>query len=299
LHLWVRSVTSPELGYFSELPGGQLCPNSGKRDEEIFFALGKAVGKALFETILNDTRFSEVFLARVLGRPWSVDELEEIDPDLHRNLLALRDMKGCESLGLTFSAAVDDGSGMLAEVDLIENGRSVAVDDSNKIYYLHKLAKLKVVGQMAAPARAFSQGMAEIVSIDALRLFSPSELQLLMAGEERRGFDTADLAKFTHYNGYGRLSTTVLMFWQVVEQDFSPEDQSALLSFVTSSPRAPLLGFRVLSPLFTIQKVPDRSRLPTASTCVNLLKLPDYEDRHVLRDKLLQAIHSGAGFDFS
>lgn len=43
----------------------------------------------------------------------------------------------------------------------------------------------------------------------------------------------------------------------------------------------------------------DNERLPTASTCVNLLKLPMYTDERILRAKLLQAINSGAGFDLS
>ena len=296
LHAWLREVTRPDNGVFKELPGGQVFPVG--QDANIFFAVGRAVGKALFELLLNDTRLSSVFLARVVGVPWSVDELEELDPELHRNLLKLKETPKCEDLGLTFST-VREQDGMHIEVDLIQNGQFIPVTDANKIMYIHKLARYKVVTEISAQARAFTQGFADIISMDGLKLFSPSELQLLMAGEDSRGFNVSDLAKYTNYSGYGRFSTTVQLFWDVVEKDFSPNDQSALLSFVTSSPRAPLLGFKVLSPQFTIHKVPDAKRLPTASTCVNLLKLPAYEDRQTLKDKLLQAVHSGAGFDFS
>ncbi|KAJ1836863.1 ubiquitin-protein ligase (E3), partial [Coemansia sp. RSA 2708] len=41
------------------------------------------------------------------------------------------------------------------------------------------------------------------------------------------------------------------------------------------------------------------SRLPSASTCVNLLKLPVYSSRQILRGKLIAAIESNAGFDLS
>jgi len=41
------------------------------------------------------------------------------------------------------------------------------------------------------------------------------------------------------------------------------------------------------------------ARLPTASTCFNLLKLPCYKKKTVLRDKLRYAIKSGAGFELS
>ena len=40
-------------------------------------------------------------------------------------------------------------------------------------------------------------------------------------------------------------------------------------------------------------------RLPTASTCVNLLKLPMYTDERTLREKLLYAIEADAGFEYS
>ena len=40
-------------------------------------------------------------------------------------------------------------------------------------------------------------------------------------------------------------------------------------------------------------------RLPTAATCMNLLKLPPYQDTRLMRDKLLYAIKAGAGFELS
>ena len=40
-------------------------------------------------------------------------------------------------------------------------------------------------------------------------------------------------------------------------------------------------------------------RLPTASTCFNILKLPAYSSEKVLKARLLASIHSGAGFDLS
>ena len=43
----------------------------------------------------------------------------------------------------------------------------------------------------------------------------------------------------------------------------------------------------------------EADRLPTASTCMNLLKLPECHDEATLRHKLLYAIESGAGFELS
>ncbi len=76
-------------------------------------------------------------------------------------------------------------------------------------------------------------------------------------------------------------------------------EQADFLRFVTSCPRPPILGFRHLQPPLTIQMVQSDDRLPTAATCINLLKLPAYGSRDVLRDKLLYAIKSHSGFDLS
>lgn len=91
----------------------------------------------------------------------------------------------------------------------------------------------------------------------------------------------------------------------------------SFLKFVTSCSRQPLLGFKQLNPAFCIQKVPayasqysagmeaapsnssEAPRLPTAATCMNLLKLPQYDSTATLREKLLYAVRSNSGFELS
>lgn len=43
----------------------------------------------------------------------------------------------------------------------------------------------------------------------------------------------------------------------------------------------------------------EKERLPTAATCFNLLKMPDFRSKKVLREKLRTAIHSNSGFELS
>jgi len=40
-------------------------------------------------------------------------------------------------------------------------------------------------------------------------------------------------------------------------------------------------------------------RLPSAATCMNLLKLPKYDSEEMLKEKLLYAIRSNSGFELS
>ena len=55
-----------------------------------------------------------------------------------------------------------------------------------------------------------------------------------------------------------------------------------------------------LYPAFCIHHAgKEADRLPTASTCMNLLKLPEFADERTLRTKLLYAIEAGSGFELS
>merc|ERR1719152_1097790 len=101
--------------------------------------------------------------------------------------------------------------------------------------------------------------------------------------------------------GFDPEMSVVRWFWEVI-LSFSAEHRAKLLKFVTSCSRPPLLGFAHLNPPFTIQRVNirnDSERLPTASTCMNLLKLPTYSSCQVLREKLLFSISSNQGFELS
>ena len=77
----------------------------------------------------------------------------------------------------------------------------------------------------------------------------------------------------------------------------TPEQLAAFLRFATSCSRAPLLGFHYLSPKFCIQRVNADEReqnMPTAATCMNLLRLPRFTSKQRLQQKLLYAIENAA-----
>ena len=40
-------------------------------------------------------------------------------------------------------------------------------------------------------------------------------------------------------------------------------------------------------------------KLPTASTCFNVLRLPGYSNAKIMKEKLLYAINSNSGFDLA
>ena len=147
-------------------------------------------------------------------------------------------------------------------------------------------------------AGAFFHGLYQALDRDLLGIFAPPELQVLISGAST-GINLNDLRSNCRYNGYTGLDRTILNFWAVLEA-MSERDRALLVKFVTSCERPPSLGFSSLDPPFSIQRGPnDDTRLPTASTCFNVLKLPAYSSKAKLEEKLLAAIRSGAGFELS
>ncbi|KAJ1960155.1 Ubiquitin-protein ligase E3C, partial [Dimargaris xerosporica] len=112
--------------------------------------------------------------------------------------------------------------------------------------------------------------------------------------------DVDDLQQNTRYIGhYSAQHPVIERFWRVVRQ-FSEEEKRLLLKFVTSCSRPPLLGFKELHPSVAIQSSGSESdRLPSASTCLNLLKLPEFPTDDLMKSKLLYAVKAEAGFDLS
>jgi len=144
-------------------------------------------------------------------------------------------------------------------------------------------------------------------------------VQTVISGKNSGDWDVEDLAAHAKYEGCTASSSTVVKLMKVL-REFTPQQRSLFLKFVTSCPRPPLLGFcelqvqksvcvdffhlyshtRIpcplpsatvdLQPPLCIYLIPsersffsfgDEERLPSASTCFNLLKLPPYKSSKV------------------
>jgi len=264
---------------------------------ELYIFLGKVVGKAIYEMFLLEPQFSRVFLNRLLGRLNELDDVAALDRELHRNMLRIKEAGCVEDLDLFFSITVGD-KGHYEDVDLIPNGRNVRVTRENLTQYFHRMANFKTNVQFQRHTAAFLRGVQCVIPLAWLKMFDPYELNILISGSPS-GFDVLDLRRNTNYSGgYQDDSPVIQWLWHLL-QCMEPADMGRFLMFATSCSRAPLLGFRTVNPKFCIHRVPDSERLPTASTCANLLKLPDYTTPDVLQSKLMQAIRAEAGFDLS
>lgn len=282
----------------------------GATDHVVLFEfLGRILGKALYEGITISPRFAHFFLSFIRGDYnflHMLPDLSTVDTQLYNNLMFLKNYDGdCSELCLTFTVTNDEFGGN-KEVALIPNGANVDVTNENKQLYIGLVAKYYVYDRVKEQSEAFTKGLRDVLDRSWLLLFNEPELQVLISGVAEGNLDIDDMKAHVQYvGGYSSVDLTICRFWNVVGS-MTPQQQSKLLRFVTGCERPPPLGFGSMNPPFTIQRVGtgggllrDGNRLPTSSTCFNILKLPCYGSEKVLKDRLIYAIESGAGFELS
>ncbi|XP_015784165.1 ubiquitin-protein ligase E3B [Tetranychus urticae] len=329
----IKKVFDPSLNLFKVTSEQRLYPSPTSYIHEnhlsLFEFVGRMLGKAVYEGIVADVPFASFFLSQVLHQQQnalysSIDELPSLDPELYKNLTYVKHYDGdVAELDLTFSVD-EDCMGKIVSHELMPGGRITTVNNENKISYIHLMAHFRVHRQIRDQTAAFIKGFRCIVNPDWLTMFSTPEFQRLISGDNNP-IDLTDLRRNTkYYGGFHNNHKVINWFWDILEKDFKPEEHRLLLKFVTSCSKPPLLGFTHLKPQFSIrcvevsedQDVGDTvgsvlrgfftlrrkgpvNRLPSSSTCFNLLKLPNYQKKSVLRDKLRYAITNNTGFELS
>ncbi|KAI1815950.1 hypothetical protein GGS20DRAFT_295404 [Poronia punctata] len=279
--------------------------------------LGRIVGKCMYEGILIDIAFAGFFLLKWASTGQStgadyranLNDLRDLDPELYKGLMDLKNYPGDVadlSVDFTIADSVRDETGGQRHIirPLRKDGANIPVTNKDRPLYISYVANHRLVAQQYRQTKAFLSGLGTIINPSWLSMFNQSELQRLIGGDSSE-IDVEDLRQNTAYSGLyvigddGQEHPTIVHFWEVM-RSLKDSERRDVLKYVTSTPRAPLLGFSQLKPRFSIRDGgTDEERLPSTSTCVNLLKLPVYKTAETLRAKLLYAVQSGAGFDLS
>jgi E3 ubiquitin-protein ligase HUWE1 len=117
----------------------------------------------------------------MLGKPVDHRDLESIDPEYYKSLqwMLANPIEGI--IDLTFSVERDE-FGVVEVVDLIPNGRNIAVTDENKAEYVRLIAEQRLSTEIKDQTDAILKGLYEIVPKEILQIFSERELELLISG---------------------------------------------------------------------------------------------------------------------
>ena len=312
-----------DLGSSEPSMRGLVFFSASCNEEELQRAhlLGMAMGLALFHQVTVPLRLAPavymILLALSRGEtaPCDLATLAQVKPDLAVGLerLLQEDPANVEQMHLTWQ--VDDAAvghvdeGRERTSDLCVGGSARLVTAADREAYVARLCSYTLLEAVQGPLEALVHGFARIVSPatgrSPLSLLAPHELETLLCGRNERTLDTYSLRTYTEHVGFPernaphaeRVYANLEAFWDLWAR-LVPEEQHALLGFITGCNRVPALGARCLG--LRIQHVDldpmHASRVPWSSTCTSTLFLPVYDTVSDLEVKLRIAIRHSTGF---
>lgn len=315
--LLVREVFDPEHGLFVYDEDSHYCyfnPNTFETSDQ-FFLVGAVLGLAIYNSTILDVALPPFAFRKLLAsapnytgpatsssRPssgYTLEDLAEFRPTLAKGLRQLLEYDGdVEKTFCRDFVAAGERYGQLVEVPLCSNGENRAVTNSNRLEFINLYIKYLLDTSVARQYEPFKRGFFTVCRGNALSLFRPEEIELLVRGSDEP-LDVATLRTVAIYDGWGKginasEEPVVDWFWDAFGKA-SAKDQRKLLSFITSSDRIPAMGATSL--VIKITCLGDHSnRFPIARTCFNMLGLYRYRDRSILEGKLWRAVIESEGF---
>ena len=291
-----RQLLDPSYAMFKYYEESRLIWFSSDNFEaaEAFELVGTLLGIAIHNSIIVDLRLPVAVYKKLKGLASTLDELSVLQPSLAKGLRTLLSFSG--DVKSTFETSFQITYEVFGEkktIDLIPDGGSVFVDESNREQYVELYVKQIMDVSVSQQFEAFARGFQKVCGGAAIDLFEAEELELLICGNPVLDFE--ELRRGTRYDdGFDEESRVVRDFWEILLQ-FDEDDKKLFLKFISGSDRSPIDGLSKLG--FVISKNgTDDVRLPTAHTCFNHLLLPDYSSREILEEKLKLAISNAEGF---
>ncbi|XP_014270520.1 E3 ubiquitin-protein ligase SMURF2 [Halyomorpha halys] len=307
LYLLSHEMLNPQYGLFQYSTESnytlQINPDSGVNPEHLsyFHFVGRIIGIAVFHGHYIDGGFTTPFYKMLLNKPITLDDIESVDPELHRSLKWILENDISPVIDTTF--AVECNSfGVLKVHELKTGGKDLPLTEENKKEYVKLYVNYRFMRGIEQQFLALQKGFTELIPTHLLRPFDENELELIIGG--LGSIDIVDWKANTRLKHCTPSTPVVVWFWQIVE-NFSEEMRARLLQFVTGSSRVPLQGFKSLQGstgasgprLFTIHVTDGpQENLPKAHTCFNRIDLPPYESKEKLYEKLCQAVEETCGF---
>eukprot|EP01083_Nonionella_stella_P059475 155578_1 len=191
----------------------------------------------------------------------------------------------------TFATLGSDGE----EVELVPDGKNKPVTWENREEFVQFVEKYRL-NEFKLQVEAIRRGLATIVPVQLLPLFTFSELEFMVCG--KREIDVEFLKSNTRYKqGMKATDRPVKWLWEILHE-FSHSDRQKFLRFVWGQSRLPLTQADFTD---TFDLMPayhsNQQSLPVSHTCFFSLELPKYTKKEVMRDKLLYAIHNCHAID--
>ncbi|KAG2199774.1 hypothetical protein INT46_003742 [Mucor plumbeus] len=295
--LLVRSLFDPQYGMFTFDEDSNLCwfnPASFENEDQ-FFLVGVVLGLAIYNSTILDIHLPTACYKKLLNMPIGLSDLKAFRPALTRGFEQLLQFEGdVENVFCRSFVADIEAFGQRQSVPLVSKGDQLMVTQENKHEFVSLYADFILNKSVERQFGAFKRGFYHVCGGNALSLFRPEEIELLVRGSDEP-LEIDDLKSQTEYIGFDENEETIVNFWSIMKA-MDAEKQRKLLMFVTGSDRIPATGATQMHLKITCGNNGDSDRLPSAHTCFNQLILYKYHTKEKLERMLLTAIEESQGF---
>lgn len=295
--LLVRSLFDVQYGMFTFDEDSNLCwfnPASFENTDQ-FFLVGIVLGLAIYNSTILDVHLPLACYKKLLNMPVDLSDLESFRPTLKRGFEQLLNFEGdVENVFCRSFVAEIDTFGERQCIPLVPNGDKVMVTQANKGEFVALYTDFLLNKSVEKQFGAFKRGFYHVCGGNALSLFKPEEIELLIRGSDEP-LEIDDLKGQTEYDGFDEEEETIIHFWDIMKS-MEPTMQRKLLMFVTGSDRIPATGATQMKLKISCGYDGDSDRLPSAHTCFNQLILYKYKTKEKMQKMLLTAIQESQGF---
>ncbi|KAI5305695.1 hypothetical protein KEM56_003618 [Ascosphaera pollenicola] len=313
--LLTRDIFNPDHGLFlydEDSHYAYFNPYCLESSEQ-FYLVGVLLGLAIYNSTILDIALPPFLFKKLLASTpksitspgtaapnssWkpTLEDLAEYRPSVAKGLQCLLDYEGdARDLCLDF-VTENERYGERVVTPLCHDGERRAVTNSNKREYVSLYVRHLLEESVARQFNPFKNGFFTVCAGNALHLFRPEEIELLVRGSDEP-LDIHSLKAAAAYAGFGSDPTSdkiVNWFWDFFSRA-SPKNQRKILSFITGSDRIPATGAANLSMKISLIGN-DCERYPVAHTCYNQIGLYRYPTQTIFEEKLWRAVVDSQGF---
>jgi ubiquitin-protein ligase E3 A len=179
-----------------------------------FELIGVLIGIAIYNNTILDLHLPRVIYKQLLGMKPTLDDLVESQPSLGKGLMQLLEFDGDveATFARDFTLTVDSW-GEQKIVELKPGGADIPVTSSNRHEFVDLYVEYILEKSISKQFTPFKKGFMRACGGEALKLFRPFELELLVCGSQE--FDFEALQSTTRYeDGYTEDSDIIKWFCQ-------------------------------------------------------------------------------------
>ncbi|KAF3942483.1 hypothetical protein ABW19_dt0203606 [Dactylella cylindrospora] len=325
--LLVRDIFDPSHGMFVYDEDSRYCyfnPNTFEATEQ-YFLVGVLLGLAIYNSTILDVALPPVVFKKLLSPnsalstpnkfstpsptarlPFTstLEDLAFFRPALASGLRQLLEFEGDVESTVCRDFVVEvEKYGQFTQVPLVPGGEGKPVTNENRKEFVDLYAQYLLDTSVARQFEPFKRGFWTVCGGNALSLFQPDEIELLIRGSDEP-LDITALRAVATYENWSTIpdeTNVIRWFWESFEAA-SPEMQRMLLGFITGSDRIPAMGIAnmVLKVVYggpsTVHGNKRAERYPIARTCFNSITLWGYDSKETLERVLWRAVRESEGF---